>query len=302
MLLTAALLAVLLAALSAVPARLAAAGWPVRAPTVALLLWQAIGLAAGLLVLEIVMTLALAPHGRTHEDAVRRLVAGAAPLSPWSLLAAALAVAVLLRLLGVLATSTARTLTARRAHRRMVDLVATSNPLLRGASVVDHTVPVAYCLPGLRSRVVLSHGALCRLSDAEVAAVLAHERAHLVQRHDLVVLPFVALDATFPRLTPVRTAGAEVALLVEMLADDRAVREHDRGVLARALYKVGAVEIPAGGLGVAGQPASSGVLVRAGRLLDPPQPLGRFSTATAALATAAVFLLPLAGLVLPLLS
>jgi Zn-dependent protease with chaperone function len=122
----------------------------------------------------------------------------------------------------VLRRSTARVLRDRRRHRALVDLVATRNPLLGGTSVLDHDLPVAYCLPGPAPRVVLSRGAVAVLSEDELRAVLAHERAHLDQRHDLVVLPFVALGATFPRLRAVRTARAAVAQLVEVLADDRA--------------------------------------------------------------------------------
>ena len=303
MLLTAALLAVALCVLSALPSPLARATWPTRAPTLALVLWQSLGLAAGLLLLELSATLALAPYGSTHETAVRRLVGASSLSSPpwlvqgWSLAAAAVGVVVLTRLVTVLVGSTVRTQRARRSHRRLVDLVGTSNPLLRGTSVLDHAAPVAYCLPGIRSRVVLSRGALSRLNDEEVAAVLAHERAHVTQRHDLVVLPFAALDASLPRLRPVRRARDEVALLIEMLADDRAVRDHDRTVLARALYKVGAVEAPTGTLGA----TSQSVLLRAGRLIDPPAPLHRGAALGAVGASALLFALPLIGLLLPLL-
>ena len=56
MLPAAAVQALVLLALAAVPARLAVAAWPLRAPTPALLLWQALGLTAGLLVLEVTAT------------------------------------------------------------------------------------------------------------------------------------------------------------------------------------------------------------------------------------------------------
>ena len=203
----------------------------------------------------------------------------------------------LLRLLSALLVSTAKVLLARRRHRELVDLVSTRNPLLADTRVVDHDIPVAYCLPGLRSRLVLSRGVLAVLSEDELRAVLAHEQAHLDQRHDLVVLPFVALVATFPRLAPVRAAREAVALLVEMLADDRAVRRHDRSALARALWRVSSAQVPSGGLGVGGDD----VVVRACRLLEPARSLtGRGRAAVLAL-TAGVLALPLAGLLVPLL-
>ena len=197
----------------------------------------------------------------------------------------------------MLGRATWRTVRSRHRHRVLVDLVATRNPLLRGTHVVDHDVPVAYCLPGLRPRVVLSRGVLAALDEREVRAVLEHELAHVAARHDLVVLPFVALGATFPRLRTVRSAREQVALLVEVLADDRAARRHGGRVLVQALAKVGAGPVPAGALGVGG----SSVLVRAERLLHPPPPLPRAALVAALLAGTAVAALPAAGLLLPLL-
>jgi Zn-dependent protease with chaperone function len=204
---------------------------------------------------------------------------------------------VLLRLLTVLVASTVRTLRARRENRVLVDLVSEPHLLLRGASVVEHDVPVAYCLPGLRPRLVLSRGALEVLSYDELRAVLAHEHAHLAQRHDLVVLPFVALGATFPAVPAVRTARTEVALLIELLADDSAARVEDRTHLARALWKIGTGDAPAGALGAAG----GEVLLRAQRMLEPPPPLGRRGRWAVVLLTLAVAGSPLVGLVLPYL-
>ena len=288
-------LALLLLA-TVVPARLAAASWPRRAPVSGLLLWQAVGLAAGLLALQAAVTVALAPAGDTHLAALRAVRDGAA-LPWWSYAAAAAAVALVARLLSVLLVSAGRTLRARHRNRVLVDLVATRNPLLARTRVVDHDVPLAYCLPGLRPRVVVSRGVLDLLRDDEVRAVLAHEDAHVEQRHDLVVLPFVALGTTFPRLPAVRTAQDQVALLVEMLADDRAARRHPPQVLARALYKVGSAQVPAGGLGAGGD----GVLLRAQRLVSPPPALGRPARAAVTAATGLVLALPVLGLLLPLL-
>jgi Zn-dependent protease with chaperone function len=283
----------LLLVATALPDRLAAADWPQRSPALALVLWQAVGLAAGLLALTLLGTVALAPLGRDHLDALRHLDRAGAVTVVFALLG----VAVLLRLLTSLGTSTARTLRARHSNRVLVDLVASSNLLLRGASVVDHDVPLAYCLPGLRPRLVLSRGTLELLSAAELQAVVAHEQAHLAQRHDLVVLPFVALAATFPAVPAVSTAQAEVALLVECMADDHAARRHPRSQLARALWKIGTGGAPAGALGLAGDD----VLLRARRLLDPPRPLGLAAKAGVVVLAGLVAASPLAGLALPLL-
>lgn len=284
----------LLVVATAAPRWLARADWPQRSPALALVLWQALGLAAGLLSLTLLTTLALAPLGRTHRSAVQHL--GDAGWVTWAFLL--LALAVLLRLLTVLVASTVRTLRARRDNRVLVDLVASKNLLLRGASVVDHDVPLAYCLPGLRPRLVLSRGTLELLSSSELQAVVAHEQAHLAQRHDLVVLPFVALRATFPAVPAVSVAQAEVALLVELMADDHAARAHDRVELARALWKIGTGGAPPGALGLAGDD----VLLRAKRLLEPPSRLALPARAGVTLLAAAVAASPAAGLVVPLLA
>lgn len=298
----AALVALSLLLVVAVPSRLARSHWPLRAPSYALLLWQALGLAGGVLAIELLLTVALAPLGPTHAQAFADLLAGeGAPW--WSVLFLFLAATLFLRLLSVLLLSTARTLGSRRSHRVLLDLVATRNPLLPRARVVDHEVPVAYCLPGLRSRVVLSRGVVALLRDDELHAVLAHETAHVEQRHDLVVLPFVALGSTFPRLPPVRTALAEVALLIEMLADDRAARAHPRTVLARSLRKVGTGQRGPGSGGDAGDSAiaDSGLLRRAGRLLQPPASLGAPARVAVVAAATGVLLLPLLALLVPTL-
>src|SRR5262249_31453431 len=93
------------------------------------------------------------------------------------------------------------------------------------------------------SAIVISAGALNLLDTDELAAVLAHERAHLRARHDLVLLPFTALLRAFRWSATARAANAEVALLVEMLADDRARRRRP----ARELATRGAGDRAAGG-------------------------------------------------------
>jgi Zn-dependent protease with chaperone function len=291
-LLAAALLAACLVLVAVVlPPRVARAEWPGRDPGLGLLLWQAAGLAAGLLTLSLCATVALAPLGATPLAGMRHLDRA----GPTTVVAGAAGLAVLLRLVTVLAASSWRTTRARHANRVLVDLVGERNLLLRDTSVVDHHVPVAYCLPGLRPRLVLSRGALSLLSYDELRAVLAHERAHLVQRHDLVVLPFVALGATFPWLAAVCTARAQVGLLVELLADDQAARCHDRQHLARALWKIGTGAAPTGALGAGGDD----VLLRARRLLDPPRPLSRRTRVGVVALSAAIAASPLLGIVVP---
>ncbi|MGH3544492.1 MAG: M56 family metallopeptidase [Mycobacteriales bacterium] len=201
---------------------LARAAWPHRAPAAALLLWQCLGLVAGLSFIAAGVVLALA----------------APPVA--AVMIWAFTGVLTTRLLGVLVGTGLRTLAARHRHRQLLDLIATPWPNSFGAAVLDHPTPVAYCLPGLRSRLVVSRGALDVLSPPQLAAVLAHEHAHLSERHDVVVLPFVAWGATLPVwirpwLPGMLRAQYAVAELVELRADDVAARHRGAEHLAAAL-------------------------------------------------------------------
>ncbi|HSV67410.1 MAG TPA: M56 family metallopeptidase [Mycobacteriales bacterium] len=296
-----------------VPLLLARAGWPQRAPRPALVLWQAVGLAAGVAAIGAGVLYGVAPLAGSVPAGVWALAVQAGPGSPfaglgWPHLLALLAAAVLAgRLLGVLLTSTARTLRDRHRHRTMVDLLGTPWPDLGGARVLAHPDAVAYCLPGLRARVVLSAGTLRLLNAEELAGVLAHERAHVSERHDLVVLPFVAWGAALPFVRGVRRAQAAVASLVEMVADDRARMVADPGALASAIARVGSVGAPRGALAAGGPAGPAGlggagdsvVLARVTRLLDPPPPVPRWLPVAVYVGAALLILLPALPLLLP---
>jgi Zn-dependent protease with chaperone function len=199
---------------------LAAARWTARDPVGALLLWQAVGLAGGLALVGAGLCFGLSPVGPNLFAALWSLPGAVGALGVGHVLALLATVALATRLLGVLGLAVVRTLRGRRRHRDLIDLVATPWPAMSGARVLAHREPVAYCLPGLRSRLVVSSGALDALRPEELRAVLAHERAHLRERHDLVVLPFVAWGATAPFVPGMARAQAAVAALVEMRADD----------------------------------------------------------------------------------
>ena len=231
-------------------AALASARWPYRSPAAAILLWQALGLSWGLAAVGALAALGAVPGrhgvaGGALSSAARAVRSAALGFGRPALIAAArLAVlaasATLLALLcWVLVAASAAVLVARRRHRVLLSLLAHGDPKVPGALVVDHPAAAAYCVPGLRSKIVISAGTLDLLDAAELAAVLAHERAHLRARHDLVLLPFSALGRAFPRARLVRQAHATVALLVEMLADDRALRQRPGRELATALLRVG---------------------------------------------------------------
>ncbi|MFJ2558855.1 MULTISPECIES: M56 family metallopeptidase [unclassified Streptomyces] len=160
---------------------------------------------------------------------------------------------------------------SRRARQRRLDLLALVGvPAPEyGATVVEHDVPAVYCLPGRRRRVVVSRGALDVLSDEQLRAVLAHEHAHLAGRHHLPRMAAEAFARAFPGLPLARHATAQTALLLEMAADDRALRRHPRETLAAAMCEVAAGRAPRGALGAGGP----GTLIRVRRVLAPqPRP------------------------------
>jgi bla regulator protein blaR1 len=262
-------------------ALLASAQWPQRSPGAAILLWQALGLSWGLAAIGALAGLGAIPNqygvaGGALSSVVRvlrrALLGSGVPTSCFARLAFVVAGAALLALLSwVLVAASAAVFVARHRHRELLSLLAHGDPKVPGALVVDHPSATAYCVPGLRSAIVVSAGTLNLLDQAELAAVLAHERAHLRARHDLVLLPFGALVRAFPRSRLVQRAHTTVGLLVEMLADDRALRHRSAKELATALLRVGVAgtaQAPSGAL--AAVTSQGEVAARVARLLTPP--------------------------------
>jgi beta-lactamase regulating signal transducer with metallopeptidase domain len=178
---------------------------------------------------------------------------------------------------------------ASRRHQQRLGLAGRPDPRL-GAVVVDHQEPVAYCLPGGRRQVVLTTGAVAALDGAQLAAVLAHERAHQRGRHHLLVALARSLAAAFPRVPAFRLAHEQVARLAELLADDAAAAAAPRLTIAEALLALAApAPAPAGGLGAGG--SATGARIR--RLIAAPAPLSRAASTAGALSVAALIAFPL---------
>jgi Zn-dependent protease with chaperone function len=278
---------------------LATAQWPARDPVGALLMWQAVGLAGGLALLGSGTVFGLAPLGPSLPAAIGAatdtVAAGELPeLGIIHILALLAALALAVRLVSVLVVVTVRTLRVRRRHRNLLDLLGTPWPAVPGARVLDHPVPVAYCLPGLRSRLVLSAGVLDALEPPAVRAVLAHEQAHLRERHDLVVLPFVAWGATAPFVRGMVCAQIAVAALIEMRADDVA----SSAVTARQL--TGALRTMGGAAPAAALSSFTDALDRRLlRITAPPRQLSLLVRVLVRLSAAGLVGVPTALLLLP---
>ncbi|WP_324716305.1 M56 family metallopeptidase [Carboxydochorda subterranea] len=158
--------------------------------------------------------------------------------------------------------------------------------------VVDEAAPVVFTHGLLRPRVLLSRGILDRLSDEELAAVLAHERYHVL-RHDplRVLVAGAAADALFylPAAGELHRWWDSAR---ELAADAAAVVALGRLHLAQALHKLGSWREEPSPFAIAG---AMGVLdLRITQLVHPERASNRIRLSLRAVAVASLF----AGLLL----
>jgi Zn-dependent protease with chaperone function len=166
---------------------------------------------------------------------------------------------------------TAHLVAARRERRRAGDALAlvSRHDSALGATLVDADIAAAYCLPGRHGRIVLTTAAVSALDEDELAAVIAHERAHLRERHHLAVGAARGLTRAFPGIPLFATAASEIGRLVELRADDAAARDTDHVSVAAALVTLAGMRAPRAALAA----ADCGGAVRVGRLLQPVAPV-----------------------------
>jgi Zn-dependent protease with chaperone function len=155
-----------------------------------------------------------------------------------------------------------------RAHAEAARITGRKLPGVSAAVVLDVPRPAAYCVPGRRGTIVLTSGALALLDPPQLAAVLAHERAHLAGRHHLLVALTRGLAVVFPAV-PLFTRGLEyVTRLAEMCADDAAARRSGRPALLAALLAMATgAAVPASALGA----MACAVTARLRRLAEAPR-------------------------------
>ncbi|MGH8883552.1 MAG: M56 family metallopeptidase, partial [Stackebrandtia sp.] len=205
-----------------------------------------------------------------------------------------LAVAVIARAIWTL---TNRLLVARRertTHAHTLTMIGHPHRDL-GVTVVDDNRPTAYCLPGRRHRVVLTTAALDALTQPALDAVVAHEHAHIRQRHHLVLAYADGLAAAFPRVAVFATAAEQIRRLLEMAADDASTARTNPLTLAEALINLAGTRTPTAALA-----ASTGhTATRVRRLLNPPRPLHKPTAFAGALLATTALLLPLALVIQP---
>lgn len=240
------------------PPILARARWPRRVPAAAVGLWLSLA-ATFVIALTLVAFQVLAPD-RTGaprgmlsalDVCAIDLATGQGTAGGRGLLLVALVVAGWPS--GWIAAVAARSGRARRRHADLLAVTAgpVSGPL--GAAVLDHDVAAAYCLPGRRPRIVVTSAAVVQLSRDQLLAALAHEQAHIRGRHHLVTAIVDGFALAFPALPLARHAREQVRMLLEMAADDEALRQHRPADLAAAMYKMAEAQTPPSAFGAGGE-------------------------------------------------
>lgn len=152
-----------------------------------------------------------------------------------------------------------------------------------GVFLVDSPERIAYCASGRLSVIVVTTGAVAALDADQFAAVLAHERAHLAGRHHLVAGALRSIAAVFPRFALMTRGATEVSRMLEMCADDAAVRRFGHNTLLSGLMSL-AGTTPAGSLAAAGV----ATLSRAERLAVPATSRMRIRTRVALISASAM--------------
>ncbi|MCI3279236.1 M56 family metallopeptidase [Streptomyces cylindrosporus] len=283
-----------------VPRALVRAAWPEREPVVALWVWQCL-VATVLMCCLTALVLGATAVFHTVRDHVFApappAVAAAYDLSVAPVWAAALT---LLLAAGAAWTTAmlARELVEARRRRgvarahlreRAPELPGGLEEAARGPLLVlEDEYPDAWWMPGHPPQLVVTTGALHRLTDHQLDAVLTHERDHARAHHDWLLHLSSALATGFPRVPLFAHFRDQTHRLVELAADDTASRRCGHLTTALALIELNQHR------GVLSCSSSHRLLgERVDRLLQPQPRLGRRRRALTTTVAALVPLLPL---------
>ncbi|WP_187280458.1 M56 family metallopeptidase [Streptomyces sp. IB2014 016-6] len=218
--------ALLMASVSAV---VTLAKWPFRAPCAALALWLA-GFAGGLTALGCA-TYALFAHldVQLAHERLRLPVDVLGVAGAWAFVVHVVVVYVRVHRQGV-----------RRRERHLTLLGLFGYPVNHlSAVILPSRQPLAYSVPGPEGgRAVISDGVISGFTREEVASVLAHEHAHLRQRHHLLTQLSEALCASLPKRLFCVRFSERFHSLIEMRADCAARVKCGRYTIAQALARM----------------------------------------------------------------
>lgn len=147
--------------------------------------------------------------------------------------------------LAVLVALQARIATVRHRCRRNLQTMWVEPCLGQHHARRDHELVVvptasslAYAVEGDPSQVVVSDGLTRILSQAELDAVVRHERCHLQHGHHRHLELARVVEGAFPAFGAARRSAATLRLAVERWADEAAAAATGRAPLRRALEKV----------------------------------------------------------------
>lgn len=274
------------------------ARWPGLAPRLAIAAWQSLAVSVLLALAAAGLALAISfPHVNADLAALFHLCAETfqhSYASPGGALTALVGVAVTLVLAArVLWCTTRASITDHRERATRVaalDMVGRRN-IVPGALVVEHGAPYAFCIGGRHHRVVITSGLLATLGPAELKAVLAHEHAHLRQRHHTALVSCRALFGTLAPLFPAfRAAMPLVRHYAELCADDSARRRVGAGPLRDALARLALLPAPNGTLAASAQDVEQ----RLTRLTGRPRRMPLVASALTGTGIVAAVVVPLA--------
>lgn len=180
----------------------------------------------------------------------------------------------------------------KRHHKRQENLSVlrlVARPVTGPSDILwlAHEQPLAFSMAGRPGVVVATEGLTRHLDPGAVAAVLAHERAHLTGRHHLLVAVADAVRATFPFVPLFREAPRAIRELVELAADIVAARACGPAAVRTALLKVTRHGAPSTSLAMA-QDAVALRLARLRRGSRPPGGLRRTVSCGLTAVTAAI--------------
>ncbi|GLW90127.1 hypothetical protein Aglo03_09430 [Actinokineospora globicatena] len=259
--------------------------WVRREPCGALALWVGAVLAVPLAAVGALVMLAADPHSSTAE---------LLPVTAAAVLGAALALWASARVGRELWAINRVARRRRRRHEMLIDLFATEHAGQPGVAVIPDQRLFAYSVPCVFSgRIVMSQGAIDALDEHSLRAVIAHEQAHLRERHHLVAQLGTAMARSFPT-TCAAVLSTRVSEFLELCADCSARRRAGAPATLMALTEFGDIPTP-----VTGMPAGGTALaVRLAALRGPSRCCNKLCSRAIQLGGAALPVIPALALTL----